>query len=247
MDVPEGILNSAVAALLILTKARCAEGLQVKKDTRYKVLFSWPVHLEINPDVLPYMEEHGVLAEKAGVPAYPINYEQYISLQRVDTLLLEELEHLRSYLVANILLFYFPTEGLEISAFWDHIENPNTIAPASTSDCEALAKFSEGSDALYGFCSPKKSLAFKIPAKMGEKLFLCSEKFKGMPVQAKDYIESAGKSTDAKGRANRLIVQPSKLAGLEKVQTSTIKAIMKLIDSSELKYSPLNMQSHQSK
>lgn len=227
MNVPETVLNSAAASLFVLTKARCAEGLQVQKDTRYKVLFSWPVHLEKEPEVVSYLERQGIVPKpkKLGVPAYPVGYEEYESLRKVDTPILQELEWFRSYIIGCLIYHYFPVNEIEISAFWDQEENPETVAPNSTSDWNAINAFSEGTDAMFGFHSPKKKLNFKLPAKAGAELFRLNEKFQEIPVRQRDYLESSGQSTDLKGRANRLIVQPKELKKLEIVQKETILSL----------------------
>ncbi len=229
MDVPETILNNASAALLVLTKARCAEGLQVQKDTRYKALFSWPSHhLEKQPEVKSYLERQGIVPKKLSVAAYPVDYENYESLRKVDTPMLQELEWFRSYIIGCIINHYFPIEGIEVSAFWDQEENPETVAPTSTSDLSAISAFSEGEDAMFGFHSPEKQFDLKLPAKAGAELFRLNKNLQNIPVRQRNYLESAGGRTDSKGRANRLIVLPKDRQNLERVQKETITSLKKL-------------------
>jgi hypothetical protein len=236
MDVPETVLNSASAALFVLTKARCAEGIQVQKETRYKVLFSWPVHLEKEPEVVSYLKRQGIVPKKLGVAAYPVGYEKYESLRKVDTPILQELEWFRSYIIGCLIYHYFPLTGIEISAFWDQEENPETVAPTSTSDWNVINAFSEGKDAMFGFHSPKKKFNFKLPAKAGAELFRLNKSFQDIPVRQRDYLESSGKSTDSKGRANRFIVLPKELPNLEMVQKETIASLKKLKKTIGFKY-----------
>lgn len=223
-------IESASAALSVLSKSRCVIAYYPESGGKNKNLYSWPSTYE-SDEVLSVLESKNISPEYIKARSNVIGYEEYGKLKKVKLREIREIRIRRT----SLLVYKAVKENIPITcvtAIWDSGKDREPRPPMSMSDLDGLKAFSARRDAMLVLKREGVNLDLKVPAFAYRALLDALPELKDCSLNYKDRSEFMGDKTDHHGRSNRFVVHKGNKDYLVKLLRKTVESIDGVIGNS---------------